>query len=762
MSKQVIGLTVGALTLSVGVNAVNAQEITLEEIVITAQKRAQSLGDVPLAVAVLSADTLERQNVTNIGALQSLVPNLHVAQTPFNPIVNIRGVGSGGGSRTFEQSVATYVDGVYAGRANQFLNPFFDVERIEVVRGPQGVLFGVNAVAGGISVINKEPADHFEGHVAAGYEFEHESYHVDGAVSLPVSDTLAIRLAATTQYQGPYIKNVVPGGPKLETNSDLARAMVRWKASDDLTLKFTAQTSSRKTDGSPFQMYALGFNTLPIYGYAIDPTIEDGQLDFKRSSVTDEFTDIDADNFTLNIDWQLGDHTLTSITGYSQYDFKQAVAAAAVPVPLGAARAKDHFKQTYEELRLASPTGQFLEYLVGGTYYKQKQKLYQGIDLAVLGTPVGQRNGMIADNEAYAAFGQLTFNFTEHFRVVAGARYTNVEKQADYLLGASDFGAPLDSYTFSPSGAALIAGFPPLGWLTYLDPTNPAPQLTSHKIKLSKVDPSISLQWDATSAIHPYFTYSRATKAGGFDDQNKSSGLDNLAYNPENARSFELGSKFTYSRLQLNADVFHTKFEDLQVTSAQGNNVRTTNAATITSKGLEIESRYQLTQGIRLGADFTYLDAKYDNFPGVGCIVPLDAFAVFTPCSIEGVASPAQTNAKGKRLEFAPKYTGSLHLDGTYALTGDFEFTYGGRAYYNDGYSMNANRDPIDVQGSYTLYDAYIGLNSTTQGWSVQLLGTNLSDEAVIEFGGYAGLGAGHQGIVAPGRQFTLTAAWNF
>lgn len=762
MAKQTIGLTLGAFVFGLSTQTVKGEEPALETIVVTAQKRAQTLEEVPLAVAVLGADMLEQNNVTSVGELQNLVPNLHVAASPFNPVVNIRGVGSGGGSRTFEQSVATYVDGVYAGRANQFLNPFFDVERIEVVRGPQGVLFGVNAVAGGISIVNQEPGDHFEGRVAAGYEWENEGYHVDAALSVPLSDTFSVRIAATTGYDGPYLENTVASGPKLETDHEVARVIFKWEATDALTLKLSAQTSSRKMDGSPFQLYAAGINTLPIYGYAIDPAIEDGRLDFKRSSATDEFTDIEADNFAFNVSWDLGGHTLTSITGYSEYDFAQAVAPAAIPVQLGTAQAEDHFEQTYQELRLISPGGQRVEYVIGATYFKQRQELYQGIDLPVLGTFVGQRNGLETDNEAYALFSQLTFNITDAFRVVAGARYSSVEKQADYLLGASDFGAPLNGYAFSPSAAALIAGFPPLGWLTFVNPASPAPQLTSHTAKLDKVDPSISLQFDATDEIHPYFTFSRATKAGGFDDQNKSSALTGFVYEPENARSFELGTKFNYSRLQLNVDVFHTKFEDLQVTIPQGNNVRTANAAAITSKGLELDTLYQLTDDIRVGADLTYLDAKYDDFPGAGCIVPLDAFAVLTPCAIEGVASPAETNAKGKRVEFAPRVTASVRLDGSHALTNTMNFTFGGRAYYNDGYSMNPNRDPIDVQDSYALYDAYLGVGASSDAWTLQLLGKNLSDEAVIGYGGYGGLGSGHQGIVAPGRQFHLTATWNF
>jgi len=218
-----------------------------------------------------------------------------------------------------------------------------------------------------------------------------------------------------------------------------------------------------------------------------------------------------------------------------------------------------------------------------------------------------------------------------------------------------------------------------------------------------------------------------------------------------------------YSRLQLNAAIFHTKFKDLQVTIPTGNNVTTANAASITSKGFELDALYLLTEDVRVGADFTYLDAKYDDFPGVGCIVPLDALqAVLAPCSVEGVNSTADTNARGRRVEFAPRYTGSVRLDASYPFGAAVQLNYGGRAYYNDGYGLQANADPIDVQGSYALYDAYLGVGSQEDTWNVRIMGKNLGDKAVLEFGGYAALGAGHQGVVSPGRQVFLSGTWNF
>jgi iron complex outermembrane recepter protein len=751
------------ITIS-GAQWVGAQEAALQEVTVTAQKREETLAQVPLAVSVLGADIVQQRNIVSVSDLQSLVPDLHVGTSPFQPVVQIRGVGSGGADRTFEQSVATYVNGVYAGRANQFLNPFFDVDRIEVVRGPQGVLFGVNAVAGGINVTNKEPGNKLEGFASAGYEAYDKSYHYDGAISLPLTDSLAVRLAATKGNDGPFLKNQVPGGVKLETGYELFRGILKWKPTDDLTVKLPAESSNRDTEGSPFQMYALGVNTLPIYGYPIEVGVENGVLDFNRSSAaSNEHTNINASNFSLNASWEIGGHTLTSITGYSKYNFNQAVPAASIPINLGTAQAVDSFNQTYQELRLISPGNQRLDYILGAAYYQQHERLDQGVDLVAGATPAGFRNGLIPDTKSYALFGQLTFKIVDALRVVGGARYSDVQKEANYTLSATDFGGPLAGYAFSPGAAAAIASFPPLGWLTYMDPTNPAPEVTNHSLRLRKVDPSVSLQGDVNDHVHPYLTFSRATKAGGFDDQDKSTALARFAYAPESAKSWELGVKTDYSRLQLNGDVFYTRFRNLQVTIPSGNNVTTANAASITSKGVELDALYLLVDHVKLGADFTYLDAKYDDFPGVGCITPLDVLqALFAPCSSEGVASPADTNAAGKRVEFAPRVTATLRLDATYAISGVLDLAYGGRAYYNSGYAMNANQDPIDRQDSYFLYDAYLGLGATSGTWNLRLLGKNLANKPILEYGGYAALGAGHQGVVDPGRQLLLSATWNF
>jgi iron complex outermembrane recepter protein len=740
----------------------------LEEVIVTAQKREQTLADVPISVTVLGNDALTKLNVVSMQGLEDLVPDLHVAITPYQPILYIRGVGSGGGDRTFDQSVSTYVDGVYQGNANQLVDPFFDIDRIEVARGPQGVLFGVNAVAGGVNIVSREPGSELGGFVSGGYELYDHSYHYDAAVDLPLAGGLSMRIAGTKGNQGPYLHNVVASGPHLETDYDLIRDTLKWQPTADLAIKVTAQSSRNDTEGSPFEMYALGTRTLPVYGYAIPP-IENGVLDFDKSSATPaEHTYINSRDFTLNADWRFGGgFALSDTIGYSAYDFSQAVPPAAIPIDLGTNQASQQFNQLYEELRLTSPAGRRVDYTLGAVYFRQNQYLYQGIDLVVPGGPVGIRHGFVQATKTAATFAQLTFHLSSRLRVVAGARYSDVRKDVSHDLGASASGAPLIGFAFDPAAAVAIATFPPLGWLQYLDPAAPAPQLKRASLLLRKVDPSASIQADLSAHVHPYLTLSQATKAGGFDDQDLS-GVTPFAYRPESARSIELGVKVNLPSLQVNADVFRTRFDDLQETVAVGNTVQATNAASATSQGLELDALVQATERIRIGANFTYVHAYYNDFPGVGCITPLDAIVAATaPCSLSGVSSPAQTNAAGEQLEFSPRYTAAAHVDGTHPLPGSMILVWGARLAYSDGYRLQAIEDPLDVQSAYTLIDAYLGVqgaigSTPDRSWEVTLQGTNLGDRAVLAFGGPAGLGAGHQGDVQIGRQIYLTLKLSF
>jgi iron complex outermembrane recepter protein len=742
----------------------------LDEIIVSARSREQALRDVPAAVSVVSDDFLVRNNIGDLDALGDQIPNLVVSKTPFQPVVNLRGMGSGGGTRAFEQSVSTYVDGVYAGRANQFLNPLFDVERIEVIRGPQTVMFGVNAVAGGINIVNKQPGDTLEGFISSAYESEDDGWRIDGAVTLPLAEKLSVRLAARRGLEGGYMDNAFAGTRNPQTDFELYRGTVRWQPTEALTVRFTAEASATEADGTSNQMTSLS----PLFRTLFPASIEDGAPDFRKSGhpFNADLTEIDADAFIVNIDWSLGNHTLMSTTGYTQYKYLQEVPAGAVPLPTGTARALEDFDQFYQELRLVSSGPRKIDHIVGITYYEQNFDVFQGIDINLPGVgfpgapQVAIRNGLQQITRSAAVFSQLTYNFNEDLRAIFGLRYSSVDKDGDYVISTANFGAPLDSYTLDPTSFFVLGGaMSPFGWLLWFDPTDLStlrPTIYARSKDLDSMDPSVNLQWDVSPNIAAYVSYSEGTKAGGFNDQEKTGvspengfASDDFEYQNEEAANYEIGAKVQLDRWRVNAALFYTAFENLQVSQSLGNSVLTNNAASVISKGLELDGVAVLGEKVEVGGDLVLLDSYYEDFPGVGCIFGPDPLNP-PPCV------PDSTNAAGQSTELSPDVVASLYVQATFPMKNATELIVRARTYYNDGYAMAADHDPIDVMDSYWKHDVSIELASTNGTWAVALQGKNLSDETIIAFGTDAGLNAGHFGYTLPGRQIFLSGRWSF
>jgi len=731
----------------------------LQEIIVTAQKREQTLQDVPVSVAVVSAEALTQNKISGVEGLGLAVPNLVVTSTPFQPYVAIRGLGSGGGARALEQSVATYVDGVYAGRANQFLNPFFDVERVEVVRGPQGVLFGINANAGGINIVNKKPDKIFAGYVIGGYEFENDGYNVEGAVSIPLTSNFGVRLAGRHNRDGGYLHNRVTGQDEPETDASIGRFVASWRPDDGLTADFSYEHSHKQVDGSPFQAKALPPGAFP-------PAVEDGKVDFNKTSAVGrgQGTTITSDNLVLNLSKEIGALTLSSTTGYSRFKFRQSVMAGYTPVYFGTALAKEKFRQFYQELRLASPTGDFFEYLAGATYFHQRDRIDQGIDVdlsifGATGVTSAVRNGFDQMSEAYSGFGQGTFNLTDKLNLVAGVRYTHVRKSVDYVISATNLGAPLRGYSFNPTSAVINSG---IGWMLYVDPTNSStvrPTFYDRKRNFEALNPSVSLNYKFSRRLSAYASFTTGTKAGGFNDQEKTGiapengyATDDFSFASEKARNFEVGAKAELGKARFDLAVFHARYTNMQVSQTVLNGVKTSNAASAKASGFETSGQVLMTPQLLVGADFSYIHARYGDFPGAGCITPRPVGC-----------NPLTANAKGGRLDGVPEVTGSVFADYTIPLHTGLDLKLHGRAYYNDGAQFGSDQDPVDRVPSYWLFDARAELTQGDKGWSLALTGKNLANKVVQGYSLDASIPLfGHQVIVLPGRQVYLDLRFRF
>ena len=740
--------------------AAQQSEDQLAEIIVTAQRRQQTLQDVPVAVAVLSGKDLAAQKISSVETLSTAVPNLVVQRSPFQPFVAIRGLGSGAGGRAFEQSVATYVDGIYAGRANQFLNPFFDVERVEVVRGPQSVLFGVNANAGAINIVNNRPGGELGGFVTAGYEAAYQGYNFEGGISVPLSDTFGVRFAGKLSRDGGFVYNTITDKDDGRADSGLGRVTASWRPTSDLRFDLSYEHGNKRAYGTTFQISSLGFVVFP-------PAIEDGIFDFHKSAPDDRArTRINSDNAALNISYDLGGATLASSTGYSTFDFSQYVQGSNHPVQIGGALADEDFKQFYQELRFVSNGSRFIDYILGVTYYHQKDKINQGTDIdfsgfGVPGLTAAVRNGLDQTTNGYSGFAQGTVNFTDKFNAVLGGRYSSIRKQGNYVIAPTSFGQPLSGYSFDPASLFILAG-PPFGFFQWFNPADPAtyrPTIISRSRTFNSFNPSASLNYKFGRELSVYGSYTTGTKAGGFNDQDKSGVVsengfanDIFEYSAERAHNFEVGLKYASPTLRLNLAAFRTKYKNLQVSvSLPSGALQTTNAAKATSTGVEGDLTWIIIPGLTLSANAAYLHARYDDYPGA------------CPIGSTFCGDPATGNARVGRLDGTPDFSGSAMLTYNLPLSEDWHLRFSGRVYHQSSAQYQSAQNPLDRTPAYELFDASVAL-AHSKGLTLSVSGKNLANKAVRGFSAPSVGDAfyGHYSATLPGRQVFLDVRYDF
>jgi iron complex outermembrane receptor protein len=340
------------------------------DIVVTARKREERLQDVPISISVQTAEALENQSIATFMGLQARVPALSVTDTPANASLFIRGIGTSGNTLSFEQSVSLFVDQVYGGRNRQFMQPFFDVERIEVLRGPQGALFGRNTSAGAISVTTRRPTRDFEGSVFGEVELVRGSHVVELTASGPVSDSFAVRVATRYGKGIGWLDNVVLDRREPVREDVTARVSALWEPAANVTVFGRLDYGYANIVGTPFEFVPGGGR--PVYRN----THDNGLLPLGDRS--------DALNGVLQIDLGLGDHMLTAITGYSGFDYTNSFNIQARAPARLVTENSERFWQWSQEVRLASPADRPLSYIVGGYAETSKSDIFR---LSIINLP---------------------------------------------------------------------------------------------------------------------------------------------------------------------------------------------------------------------------------------------------------------------------------------------------------------------------------------------------------------------------------------
>lgn len=755
----------------------------LEEVIVTASKRVQGMQDVPIALSVMSGEKITEQGIDSLEDMAVFLPNVHIAEGGAGDQLFIRGVGSGI-NYGFEQSVGTFIDGVYFGRGQASRSSFLDVARVEVLKGPQSTLFGKNTVAGAISITTARPGDEFEGSVEATYEPEFDGWGTTLTLSGPVTDTLGARFVVKRDETDGYVNNTFEGRDERQEENTVARIVLDWAATEDLSLSFKYEKGETETLGRQ-EMISIA-TPFSIGRYqAADPDFA-ASFGYDKSSQNisglisdDVFHDSEWDIATLTAEWALGEFTVKSITGYVNYEFLNYLDADSGPLQFLARGRDESHEQFTQEFLLSSPLGETLEYLAGVYYQDEKLEHASVTDVLLGNAGIGggafDASGQSTFNQeasTLSGFAQVTFNIQDTLRVIAGIRYSRDDKEFDKngfitqpfgstpdnaLAGIYD--AVLDFSTdheFRDGFATRCTG------VTYVCETV---QYDTDR-SASNTTGDITVQWDTTDEIMAYFKVGNGYKAFGYDQGNGRGLVDVQDYGQEEVLAYELGAKMDLldGRARLNFAAFYSEFTDLQVSTFDGNaGFVVGNAGESETYGLEVDGSIALTQEITVNAAVAYLDASYTSFPTAACNEP----QVVAWIAAGGARSGCVQDLKGEALQFSPEFAGSLAVEYFTSISDALKLRISTDINYSDSYTFANDQDPALDQDSFAKINARVELLSADQGWSVAVLGKNLTDEKTSTWGNdvpLAGQGFGEtyfQHINAP-RSFEIQARYNF
>ncbi|MFO0335935.1 MAG: TonB-dependent receptor [Pseudomonadota bacterium] len=724
----------------------------LGEIVVTAQKREQRLQEVPIAISVVSGDVVDKMGGFNAESLKTLVPSLNIRKTntSLNQSLFLRGVGTINFAIAAQPRVAFVQDGVVLSSAGEAFGDLYDVDRVEVLRGPQGTLFGKNASAGVVNVVSKMPGDEFGGYVDLQY-FEDDEKRVKAALDAPLSDTLRTRTTVTWgQFDG-YLDNVSAtpaGGPTNGYDRWGLRSI--WVADPTDNVRLTFIGDYRKSDDNccveivgPIPAGANAAALRQLLSGTDFATGEDSRTVRQNQEMRSEE---EAWGLSAQADVSFGDYTLTSITAYRTWDateFREGdwLDQTAPYVGNAFAQLHDFGPQTQEtisqELRLASPAGGFLEYVAGVFYSRtEAQRLFQRNTVVCRSTtlpvdatglaPCTPAASVIQDQFAVATFdadfdnlalfADGTFNVSDRWRVIAGLRWTQDDLSFNHR------------YTFSPRpGPGIRDVTDPectVGGVVCAGNT----RLLTGENDASEVSGRAGLQFDVTDDFMAYATYARGYKGPAFNVFFNMRQRDARPLEAEIADSFEIGFKSTLAggRLLLNAAVFDAKYDNFQANNflvLNGVTITTLqNAGEVSSQGAEIDFLARPTDALSITGGLSYTKAEVDRF-------------FLQP----GITTPPVRN--GTQLPLAPEIKGSVGVEYRFELA-TIDVVPSLLYAYTDDQFADLNENPITLIPSFSTVDLSIAFASKDDRYRLTLVGRNLTDEsfaALVSTGGPGG-----------------------
>jgi len=728
-------------------------DLILEEVLVTAQKREQNLLDVPVSVIVIPNLKLHDADIYNIEELQTYVPNLTITDTALGPRLHIRGVSSGV-NQGFEQSVGMYVDGIYRGRSLQSRSALVDIERVEVLRGPQSILFGKNSIAGALNISTVRPTDSLELGVTGLYSPDFDQKEVTAFLSGPLSDSIAGRLTAYARDMDGYMENLTLDRDEPNRQERLVRGILDWQPTDKLDISFKVELASYEVSGEQLEIIndraaqsgpftGLNYSQILLL-YGQDSSVANNFQDFKRSSNGDELKN-DTQEYVLTMNYRnWGDLLLTSTTGYSTYSMDELCDCDITGGNVFSVDFSEDFSQFSQEFRLMSPGGERIDWIAGLYYQSNDLDFYDSINMpadsilvpVIDGLAGAGAGGLIADTsvpryfnqgtDVYSVFGQLTWNFTDRWYLTGGARISTEKKDASKLLMIST----IDGAALPPATAPYTRGlYQAIFNITDMD--------IAGDRKKTRFMPSVDIQYDVNDNSMAYFSISRGVKSGGYDARSNNSPANGgtFEFNDEKATSYELGAKmlFNYGATELNAALFYMNYNDLQVSAFDGVlGFNVGNAAKARTQGIELESRWLLTDHLLLSGSIAFTDFKYKEYDG-------ECYFGQVPDAPDGI----NCDYKGKTTLLTPDYSGVVSADYTAPLGDNLDWGLTVDLIFSAKYLTSSNLDPLQEQSGYTKLNARLSIAGRSEHWVLALVGKNLTNEKIMTLSGDVPLAGG-------------------
>ncbi len=721
----------------------------IQDIIVTAQKKNERLQDVPVSVQVMASEAFAKRNLTDLSVVAQIIPSVNVSVNPRGGDLYIRGIGSGQ-NQSFDQSVGTFIDDIYHGRAHTTSATFLDLDRLEVLKGPQSTFFGNNAIAGALNIITMKPGNRLEAKGRALYG-EDGQFAFEGAVGGPISDTIGIRVAATYNGGNGWIRNINADRDEPHVRNWAVRGTLAFDPTDDFSAIVKYEHSDARQKGSTYlQMIncppPLPFVASGLCAQALAEGVPVGIDDNRNSKIADDGTAFKNDEYVLSMNYHLGAATLTSITGYYNYDFN-VNAGIFLPEPPLTAHAPEIYRQLSQEIRLASDNDGPIQYLVGAYYQADRLHFSQVFNYFFLDPvissvpafaplvpylPLSQTNDYRQHERSYAVFGSLTWNVTDALKLTGGLRGSWVRKRFDLAGSFGTATQPFGGAVLLPTNLQALASAIGVGQ---------AAQLAGRR-KDNAWLPSARLQYNFERDVMIYATYSKGFKAGGFNGADTSGVLSNLDFDPEYVNAYEIGlkSKWLNNRLLVNIAAFRSDYSDLQVsvnvTNSNGGVVNIIkNAASSRSQGIELETVVAVTPQFRLTFNGTYLDAKNVNYPNA------------TPNMLQLFNGQATQDLSGRRTPFAPKWSGNLAANYDIDLSDRLRLAAEGSMFFSSHYYLDGTDDPLVDQEAYSRIDGRISIETRDDRWALDLIAKNLTNKNIIVYGQAMPFSPGSTGI---------------